>query len=163
MTLAWLTWYSVSHDSGRIFFWVCINRFMSWLSKTAQPGGIFGVDACCFLLKKALGGLRCLFFACWMFSPMFASDDCILIDPVEKWQINDECLFHRKRVEWQLANERVRIYILSLHVYEWKRLKVNTRKKNVVVDIHIFFIGNSIFHLSLEFLTDFGKMRLKVA
>ena len=28
---------------------------------------------------------------------------------------------------------------------------------------HFFFIGNSIFHLSLELLTNFGKRRLKVA
>ena len=33
----------------------------------------------------------------------------------------------------------------------------------MVEEAYTFFIGNSIFHFSLELLTDFGKMRLKVA
>ena len=32
-----------------------------------------------------------------------------------------------------------------------------------IFSIHIFFIGNSIFHLSLELLTKFWKTSLKVA
>ena len=40
---------------------------------------------------------------------------------------------------------------------------LSEERDGLLYKVHFFFIGNSIFHLSLELLMKFWKMRLKVA
>ena len=54
---------------------------------------------------------------------------------------------------------KVIMLLMNIFFYHGKE-EVDRIEENIN---NTFFIGNSIFHLSLELLTDFGKMRLKVA